>query len=426
MGSASVREGARSSSPTWSWPAQCFATRIFGPSSEKACCWLSSNAGYLGWRANRAADWLEGVPSLQSKAVPRGGAAPALEPSSEQPAPRAAGHCDRTGSPRSRGRRALSRGGRVHNRDVRCACMSRVGVLCIPVGWGVLVMLAAGASSARWGVHALAGVLGVGTYLLAVAPRRTLPRSAVLGGALAGALFMASSLLGAGIDGVLRWHDLGVLRVHPSALLAPLVLVLAAAQLASRPALVRGLLIGVQIVHFLQPDAGQATAFGLGAAALVLAGPLAPRRWACALVVMSLAAATWLRYDPLPPAPFVEDIVHRAFGLTPLAAVLSLSALAALPLAPYIGTAPTARWTPVAAARVALSLYFGGSIVAPAFGEFPVPLLGYGPSPIVGAFLGMAALQRLIRAAARDGHGAAERLVEPRSGGPQLCSLARS
>jgi hypothetical protein len=35
------------------------------------------------------------------------------------------------------------------------------------------------------------------------------------------------------------------------------------------------------------------------------------------------------------------------------------------------------------------------SLVVPVFGEFPVPLLGFGPSPAVGAFLGLAVLERL-------------------------------
>jgi uncharacterized protein (DUF362 family) len=41
---------------------------------------LRFNAAYLGWRAKRAANWLEGIPYLRAKEVPRGGAAPVLEP----------------------------------------------------------------------------------------------------------------------------------------------------------------------------------------------------------------------------------------------------------------------------------------------------------------------------------------------------------
>lgn len=51
-------------------------------------------------------------------------------------------------------------------------------------------------------------------------------------------------------------------------------------------------------------------------------------------------------------------------------------------------------------AAFGLAAYFAGSLVAPCFGEFPVPLLGFGSSPLVGAFLGLAALRRVAGRAA--------------------------
>ena len=47
-----------------------------------------------------------------------------------------------------------------------------------------------------------------------------------------------------------------------------------------------------------------------------------------------------------------------------------------------------------------------GAIFVHAFGEFPVPLLGFGASPLVGAFLALATLER-VRSAA-DGGAAGE------------------
>ena len=57
--------------------------------------------------------------------------------------------------------------------------------------------------------------------------------------------------------------------------------------------------------------------------------------------------------------------------------------------------------------RTGLALYLAGTMVVPCFGEFPVPLLGFGPSPVVGAFLGLAVLSILARPAqAVTDHGA--------------------
>jgi hypothetical protein len=44
-----------------------------------------------------------------------------------------------------------------------------------------------------------------------------------------------------------------------------------------------------------------------------------------------------------------------------------------------------------------LASYFALTVLVSAVGEFPVPLVGYGPSPLIGAFLSMAVLVRAER-----------------------------
>ena len=46
---------------------------------------------------------------------------------------------------------------------------------------------------------------------------------------------------------------------------------------------------------------------------------------------------------------------------------------------------------------VALTAYFVALAVVPCVGEFPVPLLGFGASPVIGAFVGLATLERARR-----------------------------
>jgi cell division protein FtsW (lipid II flippase) len=206
---------------------------------------------------------------------------------------------------------------------------------------------------------------------------------------------IAVTLLSPGLSGMHRWHGAGTLLVHPSALLAPALLVLAAAQITVRPLFAHGLLATLQVVHILQPDAGQATAFGAAAIALGVMSHV--RRWAGVLVLGYAASvvAAWMRPDPLPPAPFVEDIVMRAFAFSPLVGVVAVASFVPFVLAPRLTAHRAARCGQSRAAEVSLIAYFAGTLVAPVFGEFPVPLLGFGPSPVVGAFLGLAALQRL-------------------------------
>ncbi|HEX6277252.1 MAG TPA: hypothetical protein VFZ53_29625 [Polyangiaceae bacterium] len=261
---------------------------------------------------------------------------------------------------------------------------------------GFAVMLAGGAPLARWGVHLVSALLGWFAYLIV----RRLPGDGGWTGsrwvALASVAVIGSTLLGASVDGVLRWHLIGPLRIHCSALLAPVLIVAAAGAVRARPVATGLCLTACQLVHVAQPDAGQATALGVAAAWLLLKEASLPVARALGIANAAAIAIAWMRPDPLPPAPFVEDIIAVAFRSAPLLGVVALLSMIPVVIAPLAPTHAAAATTGKSA-RVSLALYLAGTIVVPVFGEFPVPLLGFGPSPVVGAFLGLAALDALVR-----------------------------
>lgn len=268
-------------------------------------------------------------------------------------------------------------------------------LLLVPLAVGALVMVRGGAPTARWAVHLTAAALGLGLHaaILAIGPK-TLERVSLFG-AFVGIGLVASTLLSTGIDGVRRWHELGPVRLHLSALLAPSLLVFAATRMRSRPVVAHGTLVSLQAVHVLQPDAGQATALGAGAIVCTLALGPGPLRYLWVAAYGVSIAGAWLRPDPLLPAPFVEDIVGRAFAPSPALGVLAVLSTAALVAAPWVASRKEGSLAGHAgsAVPVVLMAHFAGSLLAPVFGEFPVPLLGFGPSPVLGAFVGIAALQ---------------------------------
>jgi hypothetical protein len=272
-------------------------------------------------------------------------------------------------------------------------------LLFVPVLVGFAVMLAGGALFPRWGVHLAAALLGWFAYLLvqrlpgdgAWLRSRWLP--------MVGVGLVGSTLLAADIDGVNRWHLVGPLRLHCSALLTPVLVVVAANAVRARPIATGAMLSACQLVHLAQPDAGQATALGAAGAWVLMKGTTSRTARGLGIAIALSSAIVWLRHDPLPPAPFVEDIVAVAFRVTPLLGVLAVLSMMPIALAPLlVAPAHTADPT-VNASRIGLALYLAGTLVVPFFGEFPVPLLGFGPSPLVGAFLGLAALQILARPA---------------------------
>lgn len=235
-----------------------------------------------------------------------------------------------------------------------------------------------------WGVGALAGVA------LAASAR---PGAAAVA-LCAAPLGLAASFLSPDLDGVHRWIDLGPVHLNAAMLLLPAAVVALAALGPTRrwPWVV----IAVALVLLVaQPDASEATALA-AAAALIAAIAVRPPVARLALIAgaFGLAGLAWLRPDPLPPVAEVEGIVALAFSLSPLAGGLALALLAAVAAAPAACT----RTSPsVSLAGAALGLYFLAWAAAPFLGAFPVPLVGMGMSPIIGAWLGVGLLGGLLR-----------------------------
>jgi hypothetical protein len=257
---------------------------------------------------------------------------------------------------------------------------------------GVLVMRASGVPAALWGQNAAAWAAGA-LLCLGVGRTRSSPsreRWAEVAVVLAGAA-LAATLVAPGVQGVHRWVKLGPVRLHAAAVLLPLLL-------AALPALarVRGwwasalVAAGVALALFLQPDAAQATAFAAGAVVLLLpgAGGRLPRL-AGLLPLPLLAGLAWLRRDPLAPVPHVEEIVGLAAGLGAGWGVAAVAALALLPV-PFLvaGRGGGSRL------GLALGAYVAVTCLAPLAGSFPVPVMGYGVSPVLGYLLGAGAFLR--------------------------------
>jgi hypothetical protein len=98
-----------------------------------------------------------------------------------------------------------------------------------------------------------------------------------------------------------------------------------------------------------------------------------------------LIAWAWIRPDPLPPVAYVEGITGLAAGQGVFWAIVALVALLLLPL-PFIQKSlrEDGRIAP------ALAIYVCGYLVASITDNSPIPLLGYGASPIIGYFFALA------------------------------------
>jgi cell division protein FtsW (lipid II flippase) len=284
-------------------------------------------------------------------------------------------------------RRRLSRSGRIL---LVSGCLSLTAV-----ALGAWVCAASGVPAAVW-VRNLAAwfVGGLAAYLLGRWGGGWLFPALLA----AAALLLASTLVSEGQLGVHRWVQAGPLAMNVAMLVLPAALVAMAALSRNSPWSWL-LALACMAMLVMQPDASQATAFGVGLIAVALGnGIKKPANLAVASACAALAAVSWTRPDPLAPVPEVELILHMAYALSPVLAVLAFAALIFFSLAPGGLVKGGARDEELAGR--ALSLYLLTSAIMPFLGAFPVPLVGVGISPVLGAWLGLGALAALSRARA--------------------------
>jgi cell division protein FtsW (lipid II flippase) len=196
-----------------------------------------------------------------------------------------------------------------------------------------------------------------------------------------------STFVSVGVDGVHRWILLGNFRLHASAVVAPVMI----ACVATAPSqyLMITAAIAPAIALALQPDAAQASSFAAACGVVLFShlkqDPLKLAGGAIALIACSILSI--LRLDPLKPVRHVEGIYDAVSSKGILWAVLATATLFLLSVPHFL--AWTRRHQSLS---MALGVYVAAVTIAPAWGTFPVPVMGYGVSPILGYYIALALL----------------------------------
>ncbi|MEG1892201.1 MAG: hypothetical protein RR301_12330 [Clostridia bacterium] len=189
------------------------------------------------------------------------------------------------------------------------------------------------------------------------------------------------TFVGKGAEQVHRWINLGGLSLLSAMIVIPCCLAAFCDLLAKRQSTfvtVSMLLIGT--ILFLQPDASQLTGFTLGCAVLLLQQK--SRSWAAYLTVLGLlclSVLSFFRLDGLEPVAHVEGILWLLKDVHPLLMVMGFLSVVLVPM-PFLLLSQERMRT----ASVAYGLYFEAMILFSVLGNFPMPMLGFGVSPILG------------------------------------------
>lgn len=252
---------------------------------------------------------------------------------------------------------------------------------------GIVATRQLGVSTTAWAVNIAATGLGLLSWSLV---RRLPPPVRPGTRALLTVASIAAILLPFAFEGMLgvyRWVAVGGLRLHASAIVAPLIVLCVAA--AAPHGIGRALAIGAAGAGILalQPDAAQATSLA-AACAVVLACTRTKQAHKLLLsvaVLVATAAASFIRRDPLPPVAQVEEIFGVVSSRGPGPAAMATVALLLLPV-PFFAAWHRHRRV----VSLALGVYVALTLLAPAWGTFPVPVMGQGASPILGYFIALA------------------------------------
>lgn len=258
------------------------------------------------------------------------------------------------------------------------------------VGVGAVVCAAGGVPTGSWVRNLAAWLIGALAAVGMAATVRFAVLTVVPWLAVAG---LAATFFNPAQDGVHRWVDAGPLHVNVAMVVLPCAAV--ALAMAADRWTVWVAAFAALVLLVVQPDASQATALA-GVIALVAAVRLHNRSTKAVVIVGAglLAILAWIRPDPLQPVAEVEEIVGMAFGLSPALGGLTLIALIAFVAVPAVLSRSDDR---LRLGGRALSLCLALWVVTPMFGAFPIPLVGVGMSPILGAWLGVGLLAALRR-----------------------------
>lgn len=264
---------------------------------------------------------------------------------------------------------------------------SRPLLACAPLAalvLGVAAMNHLGVGTVARASNIAAAAVGL---LLCVSSRYLPDRVAPLPAAIAGIGTLLFTFASEGILGVHRWVPVGGFRLHAAAIVAPILIVCIAALARRQPVAATAVAVVSTTVIALQPDAAQATSLAV-AAAIILTRELRGRRAHVMTGLALLLGASVLAFvkdDPLPPVRHVEGIFGAVASMGAVWAVGGALSLLLLPVPFFVLWAYSRNSVPLA-----LGAYIALTVLAPAWGTFPVPVMGYGVSPILGYFLALA------------------------------------
>lgn len=195
-----------------------------------------------------------------------------------------------------------------------------------------------------------------------------------------------------GLDGIHRWILIGPLNFYVASIVLPLLLINLWKLLENKHYVyIVGLNFVALIILLFQPDAGQVTAFACATTLLLWHKMNNKLLKLCNLIfTTTIVILSWIFLDDLAAVPYVEHILFIVKDMGIKWFIFGLMSLLLL-LFPFFfnGNRTTISLT--------LGVYFLVMMLVTFFGHFPMPIMGYGISPIIGYIIAITYLNKINR-----------------------------
>ncbi len=197
---------------------------------------------------------------------------------------------------------------------------------------------------------------------------------------LVGLLLLFLTLIDDGMSNVYRWLSIGIINLNIGSIVLPILLIELQKILNFKNWwLITLIAFGIIAILSFQPDASKVTAFTLGS--LFFLQKQVTNKIQYVLLIIPIMASVWAWYflDNLPPVDYVEEILQMTKKIGTIWFILSVLSLILLPIPFFVFKTEKNK-----SICISLGIYFSAVLLSTLFGNFPVPLLGYGISPIIG------------------------------------------
>lgn len=259
-------------------------------------------------------------------------------------------------------------------------------IITIPsISIGVVAMYYNNVSTFIWAQNiAYLLIVGMISYFIILSKFNIVGSKFYYSSMLISLLFIVLTFISSGMEGVYRWVSIGVIKFNVSMIVLPIIIISSWKLLQVKSSWVTIITtIAVSVLLAIQPDASQLTGFSISMIVMLVSKTdKKSLRLFIVWILLTLIIYSWVYLDSLSAVVYVEGILGllKNVGLTWL--ILGCISLIILPV-PFILFPPKNFKLP----SICLGLYFIIILISTLFGNFPIPLMGYGVSPIIGYFI---------------------------------------